>query len=343
MTKITLTWIEAHLFQYSSAKILPIVLWTLLLILPAHSNNKALAISRGGCFGAAAAEYFVPGLGYAITRQWDKAIVFGGMRLYSGYKASEAFDSEYYQDDPDDIYETIDEEDSESGKEEIRVTLNKETWDAHYFSNIYGNLLFITWGDLYQYSCQENTETYSLLLSPFRFDHFYKKWQFWLPMLALAGNYHTYDDNTIVEYYLKRGLSKDQVNRDTFPQYYLVGVGEEMFFRGVVQHYFFESLRDYWKFSPGVSRHLSVLSASAVFAAAHSGTGFTASPAVAFLFGLYEGYVYHPSLEEFDLITAIAIHSWWDIIVSYTILNHASYKEFHSDLQVPLFKIGFRF
>ena len=343
MTKTNSNRKEKDRHVRSVAKILPVFLCTLIFQLSASNHNHAYAISRGGCFGAAAAEYFVPGLGYAITRQWDKAIVFGGMRLYTGYKASEAFNSEYYQDDPDDIYETVDADESESGKDEIRVTLNKETWDAHYFSNLYGNLLFVTWGDLYQHSCQENTETYSLLFSPFRFDHFYNKWQFWLPILVLAGNYQSYDDNTMVEYYLKRGLTKDKINRDTFPQYYMVGVGEEMFFRGVVQHYFFESLRDFWKFSPSASRHLSILGASAVFAAAHTGTGFTASPATAFLFGLYEGYVYHPSLEEFDLITAIAIHSWWDLIVSYTILNHATYKEFHSDVQVPLFRIGFNF
>jgi hypothetical protein len=325
----------------SMKKLIVCFLLTGRCVLPLKSELQA--ISRGGCFGAAAAEYLVPGLGYAITKQWDKSAVFGSVRWYSYFKANDAYDSEYYQEDPDDIYHTTDAEDSESGKTETTVTLTKETWEAQFYSNIWWNMLLVTWGDLYQFNCQENKETYSLMLAPFRLDHFYYKWQFWLPVVVALANYYTFDDDSIVEYHLERGLTKDDLNRDTFSQYYLVGVGEEMFFRGVVQHYFFESFRDHWNFSPGASRHLSILGASAVFAVAHSGSGFTATPAVAFLFGLYEGYVYHPSLEEFDLITAIAIHSWWDLIVSYAILNHAEFTESSAKIEVPLLKIGFRF
>ncbi len=306
-------------------------------------KSPVFAISKGGCFGAAAAELFVPGLGYAITRQWDKAAVFGVSRYYSAYRYNEAVSSEYYQDDYDEIYDSTDADNSASGKSETRVTLTKETWEAQYFANLNQNLLFITWGDLYQFSCQDNTETYSLMLSPFRFDHFYAKWQFWLPVVVALSNWAVFDEHSQVEYYLERGLTRDDLNRDSFSEYYMVGVGEEMFFRGVVQHYFFESFRDSWDFSPGASRHLAVVGASIVFAAAHSGAGFTASPGTAFLFGLYEGYVYQPSLEEFDLITAIAVHAWWDIIVSYTILNHAEFKESQADIRVPILQVGFRF
>lgn len=306
-------------------------------------KSPVYAISRGGCFGAAAAEYAVPGLGYVLTKQWDKAAVFGSARLYTGYKALKAYDSEYYQEDPDDIYEYTPAEESESGKDETTVTMTKETWEANFYGSLYTNLLFVTWGDLYQFSCQENTETYSLLLSPFRFDHFYKKWQFWVPISIVLAGYLTFDDSSIVKYRLQRGLTERQIYNESFPKYYMVGVGEEMFFRGVVQHYFFESLRDYWEVSPWASRHLSIVGASAVFAAAHSGAGFTASPATAFLFGIYEGYVYHPSIEEFDLITAIAIHAWWDLIVTYAIINNAEFEEYKSEVQFPIMKIGFKF
>jgi len=313
------------------------------VVLVLSGNSSVYGISKGGCFGAAAAELFVPGLGYAITRQWDKAMIFGGTRWYASYRYSESASSGYYQEDSDDIYEVTEAEDSESGRTETRVTMTRETWEAQYYANLNGNLLFITWGDLYQYNCQENTETYSLMLSPFRFDHFYKKWQFWLPVAIALSNYTYFEEHSQVEYFLERGLTKNDLNRDTFSEYYLVGVGEEMFFRGAVQHFFFESFRDAWKFSPWASRHLSVLGASAVFAVAHTGSGFTANPGVAFLFGLYEGYVYHPSLEEFDLTTAIAVHAWWDLIVSYTILNHAQFTESQADIQIPIVRIGFRF
>lgn len=306
-------------------------------------SSKAYGVNSWGCFGLGAAEYFVPGLGYAITRQWDKAIILGGARWMSAIKYGEAVESDYYQEDVDDIYDTINADDSGSGKTETTVTLTKETWQANYYGSLYTNLLFTTWGDLYQNRCEPNTETYSLMLSPFRFDHFYKKWQFWLPVAIALGSYSTFDDSSTVDYYLSRGLTESSIKRDSFSQYYMVGVGEEMFFRGTLQNYLFETFSKDWGISPGFSRHLSVLTGSAIFAAAHTGSGFTANPAVAFVFGVYEGYVYHPSLEEFDLMTAIAIHSWWDLLITYSILNHAEFTESQAQVEVPLFKIGFRF
>ncbi|MBU2512508.1 CPBP family intramembrane metalloprotease [bacterium] len=328
-----------HIFNLSvSAAIIPFLLFLAIFCFPVSTH----AISKLGCFGAAAAEYAVPGLGYAITRQWDKAIVFGGTRWVALSHYYESSQSEYYQEEADDIYEEIDADDSESGNPVTRVSLTKETWNAQYWGNLYGNVLFMSWGDFYENGCQSNTETYSYLLSPFRIDHFYKKWQFWLPVVLVMGNYAYNDDETEVEYYLYRGLKESDLRRDSFSEYYMVGVGEEMFFRGVVQHFFFDLLKDNWQLSPGASRHLSILGASTVFALAHSGAGFTASPATAFLFGLYEGYVYHPSLDEFDLMTAIAIHAWWDILVTYTILNSAKFHE-EEEIEVPIMKIGFRF
>ncbi len=306
-------------------------------------SSGAMAMSKWACFGLGAAEYGVPGLGYAISGQWDKAIVFGGLRWASSSMYYNAANSEYYQENPDDIYDVTDSDESESGKTETIVRLTQETWTAQYYSNLYGNLLMISIGDLYQNECQPNTETYSLMLSPFRIDHFYDKWQFWLPILVVMGNYSLFSEYSKVDYFLERGLTESDLKRDSFSEYYLVGVGEEMFFRGTIQHFFFELMKDSWGMSPSLSRHLSVVSASVVFAAAHSGAGFTADPASAFLFGMYEGYVYHPSLDEFDLTTAIAIHAWWDIIISYAILNHADFHTADANIKIPIFKVGFRF
>ena len=306
------------------------------------STQSASAMSRLGCLGMGAAEYLVPGLGYAITKQYDKAIILGGARWIASNQVLLALESPNYQEDPEDIYTTVEAEDSESGKTETTVTLNKETWNVQFYGNLYGNLLFTTWGDLYQNSCQPNTETYSLMLSPFRFDHFYKKWQFWVPMAILASNYTYFSEFSKVEYRLGTGLTKDDLMRETFPQYYMVGVGEEMLFRGTIQHFFFESFKNTWDLSPSLSRYLSIFGASTVFAAAHSGTGFTADFATAFAFGVYEGFVYHTSLEEFDLMTAIAIHAWWDIIVSYTILTHSDFSK-NQNAEIPILKIAFRF
>jgi len=303
---------------------------------------QVLAVSRLGCLGAAAGEYFLPGSGYAFTRQWDKAAIFGGLRWIAGNQYFLAAGSEHFQEN-DSVYSVVKADDSESGKTETTIVLNKETWVADYYASLYGNLLLITWADLYQNECEPNTKTYELMLSPFRFDHFYKKWTFWLPMAMLLANYATFTDNSNVEYFLQRGLKESELKRDTFSQYYMVGVGEEMFFRGTVQHHLYFMLMDNWGISPQTSRHLSIAGAAAFFAAAHNGEGLTATPAGAFLFGIYEGYVFHPSISEFDLVTTIAIHAWWDILISYAILNHAEFTETQKSVRIPVFRVGFNF
>ena len=306
------------------------------------TNGQSLAVSRLGCLGAAAVEYIVPGAGYAFTKQWDKALVFGGARWITRDQFFLAAGSEHYQENGT-VYRVVDADDSVSGKTETNIYMNKETWTAEYNASLNLNLLLISWADLYQNDCKINTETYQLMLSPFRFDLFYKKWSFWLPMAMRIASYATFSDNSKVEYFLQRGLTAADLKRDTFSQLYMVGIGEEMFFRGTVQHHLFFTLMDDWGFSAQVSRHLAVVGASAFFAAAHNGEGFAATPTGAFFFGLYEGYVYHPSLSEFDLATAIAIHAWWNILISYAILNHAEFTESQKSIRVPVFRIGFNF
>lgn len=315
------------------------------------------AVGGGGwrCFGAGVAELFVPGLGYVMTSQYDKSLLLGGGRWIAANKMAEAKDSEGYQEDTDDIYVNVDKEDSDSNKNETYVYMNRETWTYRYHSSLYSNLLFTTWGDMYQHGCTPNTDTYAYIAAPLNFAHFYDNWMFWLPTLFLIGNYHTIDKYIKVEYYLGRGLTENQVKRDSFSQYYMVGVGEEMLFRGTIQHSLYNTLKDDFNLSRGTSRHLSIFMASAIFAAAHNGSGFTANSSTAFLFGLYEGYAYNPSVDEFDLTTAIAIHAWWDILVTYAILNHADFFERDNDISdeqkerkrtspdVPLLSIAFRF
>jgi len=315
--------------KYYFSKTLSIVL---IAGLTFFANINLYAETNWSCFGSGIGEIFVPGLGYALNSQVDKAILIGGSRWYLNGKTYQAMEEDDYEDDSDKIYEFDSAEDSESGKDETQIYLNRSTWEANYYGSLDFNLLLITWGDLYQNNCEPNTETYSYMLSPFRIDHFYDNWMFWLPVLIAASNYQTFSDTNKVDYYLEKGLSKEDLKRDSFGQYYMVGVGEEMFFRGTVQHYFFETFKQDFSYSAEASRHLSIVGASLVFAAAHSGAGFTANPTQAFIFGVYEGYVYHPSLEEFDLMTAIAVHAWWDLLIAYAILNNAEYHEDQEDV-----------
>jgi len=316
--------------------------WLLLVFsLVVYPDSSVMAISKLRCIGAGAAELFVPGLGYAITGQWDKTFVLGGSRWITGLKAAHAMDSEFYQEDPDDIYKTVDAKDSASGKEETSVYLNRETWEGRYYGSLYSNLLLTTWADLYMNQCEENSSTYSYMLAPLQFDQFYKKWHFWVLPLLAASYGSTLSDEQKIDYFLGRGLTESQLRRESFPQHYMVGVGEEMFFRGALQSYFFET----WKetVTPSTARHLAVFSGAAVFGLAHDGNGFSANPFGAFLFGVYQGYTYHPALDEFDLTTAIAIHSWYNIILTYAILNSADFHETEEAVQVPVMRLAFSF
>jgi membrane protease YdiL (CAAX protease family) len=147
-------------------------------------------------------------------------------------------------------------------------------------------------------------------------------------------------------------LSKNEIINTSFLQYQLVGVGEEMMFRGVIQ----QSLFDLFSkgFSKGYSRWGSIITASAIFGFAHTGTGFTASPEIAFAAGIYLGMVYHPADGDFDLTQPIAIHSWWDTILEHRRLSDAKFVErktgenaqnyiLQASRTYPLFGFNYRF
>ena len=307
-------------------------------------HSQVQAKSAWNCFFTGVGEWAVPGLGYAITQQWDKTAIFGGLKWYSSFQYLDAASSDFYQEDADDIYQFRDAEDSESGKNEVQIYMNKETWDVNFHRGIYSNLTLISFWDLYEHSCEKDPkgEVYQYSAAPFAFNKFYKKWQFWLPIGIALSSYANFEDNNQVDWYLYRGLTKSQIQRESFPLYYSVGVAEELFFRGVIQDAFF----NYYKknYSAAVARHLGVFSASLVFGAAHSGAGFSANSGFAFLYGVYLGYVYQPSTKEFDLTTAIAIHSWWDIIVAYAIINNANFHDEEGNAPpLPILQFNFNF
>ncbi|MDX2471575.1 MAG: CPBP family intramembrane metalloprotease [SAR324 cluster bacterium] len=311
-----------------------------ILLLYPHFN--ALAISNLGCVGAGLAETFVPGLGFGLTGSYDKMLLFGGGRRLASFQYYKAIDEDGYQEDPDTVYDITTDEDT--GITTSNVYINEPTWRANYYGTISSDLWMMSVGDLYINACEPSTESYSLIVAPFRFDHFYNNWMFYPPILLVAASYASFDKYSIVNYNLGQGLTEERIKNDSFSKYYLVGVGEEMLFRGTIQESFYQMYTQSFGWSPSAARHWSIFSGAAVFGLAHSGQGFTANPAAAFGFGVYEGYVYHPETgDDRDLITAIAIHSWWDLIVTYAYLHHANYTESTEQVEVPLAKVYFRF
>ncbi len=280
---------------------------------------SAWGVSSIGCIGATVAEYLLPGLGYGFLGHYDKMLVFGGTRWVTLNKYMQYSTEDDYEENYANIYSRREIEDE---KIQHDFFYSRETFYANAYSSMYGNLTFATFYDLYESGCDENTETFGLMLAPFQIWNFYDKWTFWLPTIWASS---VSLESDLVTYYVDNDLSRNEMINTSFLKYQLVGVGEEMLFRGIIQ----QSLYNLYSMgmSKSISRWGSIITASAVFGAAHSGAGFTATPAIAFLAGLYLGIIYHPADGEFELIEPIAIHSWWDTILENRRLRGGTFIE----------------
>lgn len=308
-----------------------------------YPHFSLMAMSKLACFGAAVAEAYVPGLGYTLTGQLDKAAIFGGARWAAGFKIGEAMDSPYFQETAEDIY-LVEKGDPVNGvPDQTWVYLNQETWNYQFYATISQNMLFTAWGDMYRNRCKSGGDTYEMMAAPLDVGHWANKWEFWAPIALVVYSAMNYEKFNKTEYHLGNGLTEKQIRQDSFPMFYMVGVGEEMLFRGTFQHAFFDLYQESFNMSPHASRLGAILSGAAVFGAAHSGNGFSANAGQAFLAGIYFGYLYQPDPDNFDLKTAIAVHAWWDLIITYAILNSATFIEEDTPVAVPLVNIAFNF
>ena len=309
--------------------------------------SSAWGVSSLTCLGATVAEYLIPGLGYGILGQYDKMLVLGGSRWLALRKYVTYMDTGDYEESYEKIYKKSNLSDD---KLQHDFFYSKETYFANAYLSIYSDLTFVTFYDLYENDCDYNSETYGLMLSPFKIWEYADELTFWVPTLWVSS---VPMDSDSITYHVDDDLSRNEMINTSFLQYQLVGVGEEMLFRGVIQQSLFKLLS-----GGGVSKNLSrwgsILTASAVFGAAHAGRGFSATPGIAFAAGVYLGWVYHPAEGDFDLTQPIAIHSWWDTILENRRLRGSKFVErkpgenaenysFSSYRTYPLFGFNFIF
>ncbi len=307
---------------------------------------SAWGVSSLGCLGATVAEYLIPGLGYGLLGHYDKMIVLGGSRWmlinkYLTYAGSDDYEESYNK-----IYKKTELSDDNNQHD---FFYSRETYFANAYLSMYGNLTYATFYDLYETDCEENYETFGMMLAPFQVWEFADELTFWGPTIWAST---VPLDTDTVTYHVDTDLSKTEMINTSFLQYQLVGVGEEMLFRGVIQQSLFKLFST--GLGKGLSRWGSIFTASAIFGAAHNGAGFSASPGIAFAAGIYLGWVYHPADGDFDLTQPIAIHSWWDTILERRRLQGANYVErkhgenalnhpLKSDRIYPLFGFDYRF
>jgi membrane protease YdiL (CAAX protease family) len=122
------------------------------------------------------------------------------------------------------------------------------------------------------------------------------------------------------------GLTRDEMAAGFGAQYEMVAVGEEAFFRGVLNNGLSSGLGEFW----------GLVASSALFGVAHNGQGATAYPAGAALFGLYLGWLQQHN--EYRIGQGVAIHFWWDFLLSLALLQKHS-----PDQQVTLAHVYLRF
>ena len=216
----------SQLFKISFRKILlqGITLLACLII-----PFSAWGVSSLGCIGATVAEYLLPGLGYGILGHYDKLLVFGGSRWVMINKYIQYSTDNDYEENFNNIYIRRELEDD---KIQHDFFLSRETFYANAYGTMYGNLTFATFYDLYETGCEENTETFGLMLAPFQVWNYYDQWTFWVPTIWASS---VSLESDLVTYHVDKDLSRNEMINTSFIKYQLVGVGEEMLFRGIIQ------------------------------------------------------------------------------------------------------------
>ena len=68
------------------------------------ASNPSRAAESWACAGYTLAEYLIPGLGYGLMGDFDKMLIFGGLRWGASIKYYSYSQSPSYQEDIEEIY-----------------------------------------------------------------------------------------------------------------------------------------------------------------------------------------------------------------------------------------------
>jgi membrane protease YdiL (CAAX protease family) len=268
---------------------------------------------------AAGASLFLPGLGQAMAGQPGKGALHFGFATANRERAAHLVG--------DDAFLTLE----EHADEDNRVFyLNRTTYYANLHATLWLNTHFYSAYDAYRSRRRQlgglgyNTPTPreglgELALAPIRPRYLLRPTTL-VPLLAplyslakpAEGGWVTVTDSSI---------DRGEIAAMNTVRYGSVAVGEEALFRGVVN----TDLSDRW--GPWVGLALS----SAIFGAAHSGTGGTADVGVATGYGAYLGWLQQHN--DYRLGEVVALHFWWDFLIG---LNHLLRPDERGDDDRPI-------
>jgi len=151
----------------------------------------------------------------------------------------------------------------------------------------------------------------------------------WVPLLFVLYGAVTPPDSSSYVYTSYRGLTRDELGTGFALQYEMVAVGEEGFFRGVLNNGFSNAFGETW----------GLITSTTAFGLAHMGQGTQASGLQAGAFGLYLGWLQQRN--DYDIRQGVAIHFWWDFLVALATLQQRKAQAGSPPVQLAAVTLSF--
>jgi hypothetical protein len=290
----------------------------------------ALSASRAHAQAAewrAAASFFAPGVGQALNGDYvEGGAQFGLYLVLAGQYLTLTGEPDYIK--PGDRTDR-----------KRNITINRTSFEADLYGTALTDLsLYSAYGayrDARQqagnrgYATPAPQETLAQAASaPFQWEYLQRPTT-WLPVLVALAAAASPPTGASYLYRPQGGLTRDEMAYGFAGEFEMVAVGEESFFRGLLNNGFSSAFGENW----------GLASSSAVFGLAHAGVGAQATPLAATLFGGYLGWLHQRN--DYDIREGVAIHFWWDFLTGIAMLK--TRKAQVGDPPVRLAQVAFHF
>ncbi len=273
------------------------------------------AVVAGLCFNAprivwgvspeltATGSFFIPGLGQALNSDYGKAGFHFGSALVFARQYS-------FQVEQEDYILPADRVDNKNKEIDTnRTSFVAELWGSALFNlQLYSS--FAAYRDGRQALSNEGYETpapteslVDLAYAPFQWDLLSRPTTF-VPLLFPLYFALTPPSDERFLFNPDDSITREEMAAGFAVQHNMVAVGEEAFFRGLLNNGFSNSFGETY----------GLLTSSAIFGLAHQGNAGQATSVGAGLFGLYVGYL--QQINGYRIDQGVAIHFWWNFLVS---------------------------
>ena len=252
---------------------------------------------------AAAGSFFLPGLGQAANSDYGKAGLHFGSALVLASQYS-------IQVEKEDYILPADRVDNKNKEIDInRTSYEADLWGSALFNlSLYSS--FAAYRDGRQALSNQGYETPApgesladLASAPFQWDLLIRPTTF-VPLLIPLYFALTPPADEQFLFNPDDSITREEMAVGFAVRHNMVAVGEEAFFRGLLNNGFSSSFGDTY----------GLLTSSVIFGLAHQGNAGQATAAGAGLFGLYIGYL--QQINGYRIDQGVAVHFWWNFLVS---------------------------